>query len=510
MIILAIAFSCEKEKDNLDKVSNAPAPSNVSASFDITQDNSGMVTIKPTAQGATYFTILYGDDPYATPEEIGLNETVEHVYSEGTYTVVLTAVGISGKESVLEQELDVTFKAPENLVVNINQDPTNPFYVTVSATADYATLMDIYFGDVQNEEPVTVLPDSLVEHTYEAPGEYIITVVAKSGGEGTTTQSDTITISEANDPVTLPIDFESFTVNYAFTDFGNVTSAVIDNPDASGINTSTKVGESLKPDGAETWAGTFLTLENPMDFSVNNNFKVKVWSPKEGAMVKLKVENLTNADIWYEVDMFTTTSNAWEEITYDFSEISLEEDYQKVVIFFDFGNVGDGSTYYFDDIKLVPGSLPGNLPIEDFEGTPPEFTAFGNIEDIEVLANPDQSGENTTATVAKLVKSSGAETWAGAFFEVGSPLDLANYSSIAVKTWSPTSGIIVKVKLENDDASVNHEIDVNTTATNTWEELVYDFSAAPAADYTRIVIFFDFGNPGDGTTYYFDEFALTN
>jgi len=93
---------------------------------------------------------------------------------------------------------------------------------------------------------------------------------------------------------------------------------------------------------------------------------------------------------------------------------------------------------------------------------------------------------------------------------VGTPLDLSSYTQISVKTWSPKSGIVVKLKLENADASIVHEQDLNTSVTNTWEELVYDFSGAPAADYVRVVIFFDFGTAGDDSVYYFDEFKLTN
>ncbi|MCA1760191.1 MAG: hypothetical protein LC658_10525, partial [Bacteroidales bacterium] len=109
-----------------------------------------------------------------------------------------------------------------------------------------------------------------------------------------------------------------------------------------------------------------------------------------------------------------------------------------------------------------------------------------------------------------LTKSSGAETWAGTFFELGTALDLTTFGKINVKTWSPKSGVVVKVKLENADASITHEVDVNTTVANSWETLTYDFSAAPAASYVRVVIFFDFGNSGDDTVYYFDEFELTN
>jgi hypothetical protein len=270
------------------------------------------------------------------------------------------------------------------------------------------------------------------------------------------------------------------------------------------------VAQSVKTAGAEVWAGTFLTMENPIDFSVNKLFKVKVWSPRSNVLVKLKLENLDNGNIFHEVDVFNTLSNQWEEMTFDFSGIDIGQSYQKVVIFFDFGNPGDGSAFYFDDIKLVPGITPPSSMIENFEGEPPVFTSFGNIAAIEVVANPDQSGVNITANAARLTKTAGSETWAGAFFLTASPLDFVNYSKVMVRTWSPTSGKVVKLKLEDQDAVVTHEVDVVNAVAGAWEELLFDFSEAPAADYVRIVIFFDFGNPGDGAEYYFDEIELAS
>jgi beta-glucanase (GH16 family) len=44
-------------------------------------------------------------------------------------------------------------------------------------------------------------------------------------------------------------------------------------------------------------------------------------------------------------------------------------------------------------------------------------------------------------------------------------------------------------------------VDVNTTVSDTWETLTFDFSAAPAFNYDRIVVFFDFGvTPAGGYT----------
>ena len=507
LAFLVVAFSCKKEVDNIAELNNVIAPTNLTAAFDITQDNTGTVTIVPNAEGASEYIITFGDTIPDLPFVYGVHEEITHVYSEGVYSVGITASGINGLTSSIVQELNVAFNAPENLVVSITQDAVNPRKYSVSAIADYATVMDIYFGDVENEEPVHVMPDSIASHIYSEPGDYEIKVEAKSGGSATTIYTEVITVSAASDPINLPITFESFTVNYAFADFGGATSTVIDNPDASGINPSARVAQFVKSAGAETWAGSLLTLGNPMDFTTNKLFKLKVWSPKSGAVVNLKVENLDNSDISHEVDAVTTTVNEWEELTFDFSGIDISQEYQKVVFFFDFGNVGDDAIYYFDDVDLVNSSAPPSQMVENFEGAPPAFTDFGGAI-AQVIANPDVSGVNTTANVAEFLKTSGSEVWAGSFFELSAPLDLDSYSKIAIKTWSPTSGIVVKLKLENIDTSIEYEVDITNTSANAWEDLVYDFSGAPAADYTRIVIFFDFGNAGDDAIYYFDEIQL--
>jgi len=90
---------------------------------------------------------------------------------------------------------------------------------------------------------------------------------------------------------------------------------------------------------------------------------------------------------------------------YDFSGAPVA-DYVKVVIFFDFGNPGDDTIYYFDEIELAnDGGGSSSLMFQDFEAEIPVFTAFGNIADIEVVSNPDPTGLNTTANSAKMVKN---------------------------------------------------------------------------------------------------------
>ena len=149
----------------------------------------------------------------------------------------------------------------------------------------------------------------------------------------------------------LPIDFQSTTLAYNFTNFGNATSTVATNTHAVGINTSTKVGALTKAVGAEVWAGSFLELGSPINFSTLQKIRMKVWVPAAGIDVKFKMENLANSAINIEKDAITTVANGWEDLTFDFTGIVNSNNYQRVVVFFDFGNAGTGATYYFDDIR---------------------------------------------------------------------------------------------------------------------------------------------------------------
>jgi len=456
VLLLAIFSACQKDESTY-KLDNIQAPSNLDIMFNVTQDNTGLVTIMPTAEGVTSYKVLFGDVEGELASEFNLGDPITHTYSEGNYNVKVTAIGLSGLTSQKEQALTVSFKAPENLDVTIAPDEINPSIINVSATADYATLMDVYFGDVEDEVPVSVLPGEVAQHTYAGAGDYEIKVIAKGAGVATTEFTETITISEATDPVTLPIDFESYTVNYAFNDFGNAFSSVIDNPDASGINTSAKVAQTFKQAGSETWAGSFLILESPIDFSSKQLFKMKVWSPKVGAIVKLKVENLDDGDIGYEIDATTTVANEWEELTYDFSQIDQSQSYQKVVVFFDFGNSGDDSYYYFDDIKLTLGAPPtgiaGTWKVAPEAGSLGVGPAQGDIswwaiDDAGVTARAcffdDEYVFGTDGSFMNVLQdATWVETWQGVDADgCGSPVAPHDGSNPATYVFDETAGTI--------------------------------------------------------------------
>ena len=74
-----------------------------------------------------------------------------------------------------------------------------------------------------------------------------------------------------------PIDFESTTITYTFTNFDGGTATVISNPQSSGINTSSNVGQMVKGVG-QPWGGSLIQMTNPIDFTVNKIFKMKVFN----------------------------------------------------------------------------------------------------------------------------------------------------------------------------------------------------------------------------------------
>jgi len=504
-IVSFLIFACVEEvENNIDFVDSIEAPTNVSAMISITQDNTGVVTITPTGEGVVSYTVDFGDGSDSS-DSVNPGNSVVHTYPEGTYEAIITAVGLNGEVTETVVSVVVSYSAPENLSVTINNVPGNAFDITVSASADLAASFEVFFGDQGADEAPTPLQIAeTLTYTYSSVGEYTVTVVALSGGAATTEYSEIVTIVN---PLLMPIDFEDSTLNYSFVDFGNAQSTVIPNPDASGINTSSTVGQSLKFNGAEVWAGSFLTIDEPVDFSSLNNIAVDVWTSDVGEVVKLKLENSANPDINTEVDMTTTINQGWETLIYDFSASDLSQNYDRIVIFFDFGNVGDDTYYYFDNIRLSLPAVSNFTTVEDFQGDVPGNFSFGGVEGVQAVTNPNPSGINTTSTVMQFTKTDGAEVWGGMGFAIDGIINFNGTNQIKINSYAPEAGKVVKVKLETVEGNIDgltYEFDMTTTVANQWEVLTYDFSAAPDLDYTSFIVFYDFGNQ-DAGVYHFDE-----
>ena len=201
------------------------------------------------------------------------------------------------------------------------------------------------------------------------------------------------------EPVLMPIDHENENVVYAWNDFGGAATTVIANPDASGVNTSATVAQSVKTAGSETWAGTFIVLDELLDFSTVTTLAVDVWTPDGGELVNLKVEK-DGESYAIEINQPTTVASGWETLYYDLSAEDLSVDYDKLVLFFDFDVAGDDTAYYFDNIRLEAAATVGIDPgCNDFDDGAGDWTVVdaGGLDSDwlieDTLANGD-SGQS--------------------------------------------------------------------------------------------------------------------
>lgn len=507
-IALIGVAGCTQDEADLGIGDSIPLPSNLSILVQVSQTESGLVTLTPNGESAAEFALDFGDG--TSEEGISPGNSVNHQFAEGDFTMVLTAKNLNGQTATLSQPIEITFLPPENLVVTVTPVSGNNFAIEVSAEADFALGFNVFFGEDPAADPTPLMIGETITYTYSDVGTYELRVVAFSGGAQTIEVIETVVIEN---PILLPLDFESPDLDYVFLDFAGATNTIIDNPDASGINSSSKVVEFFKETGADTFAGTVIELGSPIDFSNQQTLKLDSWSPQAGVTVKLKIENPIDSNISAEIDATTTVSNEWETLYFDFSGADLTLDYSKVVVFFDFGNVGAGTTYYYDNIDF--GVAPGNtvvLPLT-FENAATNYQIIGfEGADSTLEDNPFQTGINTSDKVIMSTKTVGAQFYAGTAIPLDSPIDLTNTESLKLKSYSPKAGIPVRMKLENANGDFV-ELDVNTTVENEWEELIWDFSGMNTNfDFTTVVIFYEFivDLPGDGTTYYFDDIELAN
>jgi hypothetical protein len=240
---------------------------------------------------------------------------------------------------------------------------------------------------------------------------------------------------------------------------------------------------------------------------------MKVHSPRVGAKVLLKVENSANPGLNFEKETVVSMANNWEDLVFDFSSINTANSYDRIVLIFDLGTPGDGSsnfTFYFDDIRLT-NSFPVSVPL-NFE-FPVNYDWY-NFDggSMSVVDNPQSGGINTSAKVARMVKNAG-QPWGGSFLTLSEAIPFSLSKTFRMKVYSPRAGAKVLLKVENSsNPGINFEREVVISTANTWSDLTFDFSSINTASaYDRIVLIFDLGTPGDGSsnfTFLVDDIRL--
>ena len=149
-----------------------------------------------------------------------------------------------------------------------------------------------------------------------------------------------------------------------------------------------------------------------------------------------------------------------------------------------------------------------NAPV-DFEvggyGADWTWTAFENASNppIEIIANPDVSGINTSATVGQFTALQAGQPWAGCeTLDIGEFIIDENNSTISIMVHKD---VVSDVRLKLEGPGAPAEINSTNTITGEWEEIIYDFSGAIGNTYNKFVFFPDFDMAGrlqDNIIYY--------
>ena len=189
------------------------------------------------------------------------------------------------------------------------------------------------------------------------------------------------------DPTVLPITLENQLPT--FNDFNGSFTQAIANPDATGANTSATVAENTVPANAG-FAGVNFGLDANIDISVQKGFTMTVWSPVANTPVLLKLENGSGANA--EVLATTTTTSAWETISFDFSAVG-QLTYESVTLFMNFNVVDPATqTYYWDNLEQVDVVITGGAQIVEIDA---DQTGTDDQEFVEIkteFANQSLNG----------------------------------------------------------------------------------------------------------------------
>jgi hypothetical protein len=303
-------------------------------------------------------------------------------------------------------------------------------------------------------------------------------------------------------------DIETFETpsGIAWTSLNGEYVGAIPNPGPDGVNGSATVG-AFANNPAFDYNFAFGTLSAPLDLSIYNQFKVKIWAPKATEFL-FKIEGTGEAK---ELTRNIAVANKWQEYTFDFSSAAAFTTINKILIVFSPGVLGSMDTFFVDDIQALPqGACAGSTPdpdiIDDFDCN--RNAVYDNGWDsLYVVQNPAPSPDNNSRKVGEFRRPAGPGTEYAAFVvDYEKPINLAERYIFGLKLWAPKTGNLL-LKIEGGTSP--KEVSIPVTETNKWVEYSVDWKSEAGEGHDRLVMFFNAGVNGEaGEIYYVDDIKL--
>ena len=323
-----------------------------------------------------------------------------------------------------------------------------------------------------------------------------------------------------------------------------VNFTTVANPSSSGINTSANVGR-YEDTGAQ-YANMNFDVSPNFDLSTNNVFRVKVYVPTPAtphtapAQLALKLQDGSLSEPWTsQVEVIQPYQyDTWQELVFDFGAQSGATNFNRIVVQFNGENNYETVEAFMDDFVMTSDGSGSNTGGENATGggsssVTDDFEGNGNITwnsattgemdagfgvNFSTVANPDASGINTSANVGRYEDT--GEQYSNMNFNVSPNFDLSTNNVFRVKVYVPTPSTPytapaqLALKLQNGNLAAPWESQIEVIQQyqyDTWQELVFDFSAqAAATDFNRVVVQFNGENNYETMVGYIDDITLTS
>ena len=494
------------------------APSNVNATFNITQDNTGLVTITPTAVGAIKFDVDFGDGSEIATN-ISAGKHVKHTFTEATHSIGITAIGLGNLKTAASVELMVSFKAPQNLVVAMTNSTTISRQVDVVATADYATSFDFAPGQ-DGAEAVSANIGETASFKYAAAGTYTVTVTAKGGAIETTSFSQDFEVTALMQPVAsapTPKDRPSSSVISVYS--SSYAAQAVTNfngfPDwGQGGQGSSWAEFDLNGDKMLQYVNLSYQGNqfDAVDLSGMEYVHMDVWTAD---VEKLELSIIQTA-IPQETPIVTDlVKDEWNSIDIPLSSFT---DLGQAVTAIDqlkyVGTPWAAGSVFIDNVYFYKASevkLPIRFDQEE------KFAGVGGAS-VELSTDPDDATNNT----AKV--TNGGNDWETAEIMLDVPISITSGgdNKYSVRIYSPDDAAhALMMKLEESGANEFIELSQPFQGKG-WNTVNFDFSTITAqawpnpgaawdgnADFKKLVFFIDGGSSTPGV-YHLDDVALNS
>ena len=320
-----------------------------------------------------------------------------------------------------------------------------------------------------------------------------------------------------------PIDFETggngatwtWTV---FENSGNPSLEIVTNPNTGGINSSATVAKFTALQAGQPWAGcesqhgsdigTFSldasnsTLKIMVYKTVISDVGLKFVIPTSGSLGEIKVAN--------------TVTNAWEELTFDFSShIGLPEaiSIDQIVVFPDFnlGGRTQDNIIYFDNISFSPATVPGSPA----EAAPTPTLAEANVISIFSDAYTNIDGVNlnpawgqSTVVTEMAIEGNNTLLYTGLNYQGTEFIsqDVSGMTYLHIDYWTNNSTAL-NFFVISQTPTVDSDYHTFAIVSEQWVSVDIPLTTFPNVDLTDV---FQFKAEGNGTIYWDNFYFYSN